>query len=119
MLDMRIVFEREYGVRVNKERNYLLDFAVFCKKGQIDVECDGDQYHMGYDNVIYDKTRNNELESDKWKVLRYTTKHFNETNHTHIRSTLYKCVKDFGGCLFEPENQYFQSINPKGQITLF
>lgn len=119
MLDMRIVFEREYCVRVNKIKNYHLDFAVFCNKGQSDVECDGDTYHMGYDNVVYDKTRNNELESDKWKVLRYTTKHFEETNHAHIRNTLYKCVTEFGGCLFEPEAPYFTSVDKKGQITLF
>jgi very-short-patch-repair endonuclease len=125
MEDMNIVFEREFAIHVDDNRKYHLDFAIFCKKGKIDIECDGDTYHMGYDNVYYDKTRNNELESIQWKVLRYTTKHFQETGEKHIRKTMYKTIKDFEGCLDaqEPEAAYQSNPKPKvsttGQIKLF
>lgn len=121
MEDMRIVFEREYTIHVDDNRKYHLDFAIFCKKGKIDVECDGDAYHMGYDNVHYDKTRNNELESIQWKVLRYTTQHFQEKGEKHIRKTMYKSIKDFEGCLDaqEAETEYKPKVSVNGQIKLF
>ena len=118
--DMDITYEREWCEYVDDNRKYHLDFAIFCKAGKIDVECDGDTYHMGYDNVYYDKTRNNELESDKWKVLRYTTKHFTQ-NEAHIRKTLRKSLIQYHGCLeaHEPQPSYSSTVDSKGQIRLF
>ncbi len=120
MEDMNISFDREWYETVDDKHKYHLDFAIFCKLGKIDVECDGNQYHMGDDNVHYDKTRNNELEGDKWKVLRYTTKHFNE-DEAHIRKTLRKAVVQYKGCLElnEPQMSYNTTIDAKGQIRLF
>lgn len=120
MADMNIGYEREYYIHVDNNRKYHLDFAIFCENGKIDVECDGDAFHMGYDNVYYDKTRNNELESIQWKVLRYTSKHFEEEER-HIRKTMYKTIKDFGGCLYahEPETDYKPKTSSIGQMKLF
>ena len=120
MDDMAVTYEREWYEYADNNRKYYLDFVVFCKGGKIDVECDGDQFHMGYDNVYYDKTRNNELEGNKWKVLRYTTKHFNE-DEPHIRNTLRKSIKQFHGCLTvnEPMPSYNSKMDEKGQIRLF
>ncbi|MEO0206905.1 MAG: hypothetical protein ABIL22_09570 [candidate division WOR-3 bacterium] len=36
--------ERQYVVRVNR-KFYFLDFCIFCKKANIDLECDGERYH--------------------------------------------------------------------------
>jgi REase_MTES_1575 len=117
---MAIVYEREWIEYVDEKRFYILDFAIFCKNGNIDIECDGDEYHMGDNNVHYDKTRNNELESYKWSVLRYTTKHFNE-QEAHIKKTLYKTIEQYGGVTkaTEPEIAYYPKVNPKGQYNLF
>jgi hypothetical protein len=115
-----IEYEREYREFVDNKRKYDLDFAIFCKTGRIDIECDGDEYHMGNANVHRDKTRNNELESYDWKVLRYTTKHFNEERE-HIKKTIYKTIEVCGGATraSEPQVAYYPKINPYGQRSLF
>jgi hypothetical protein len=115
-----IEYEREFREFVDDKRKYDLDFAIFCKKGRIDIECDGDEYHMGNANVHRDKTRNNELESYDWKVLRYTTKHFNEERE-HIKKTIYKTIEACGGATraAEPDVPYYPKFNPYGQTSLF
>jgi very-short-patch-repair endonuclease len=74
--------ERQYYETIGK-RNFILDFALFCRKRKIAVECDGDKYHSGKTEVQSDKRRDNILESRGWNVLRYTTKdieyHFEES----------------------------------------
>lgn len=117
---MGIEYEREYCYYVDRKRFYYLDFAIFCKNGWIDIECDGDTYHMGNENVHYDKTRNNELESYKWAVLRYTSKHFKEERE-HIKKTIYKTITEYGGVLKvgEPDTPYFPPVDLKGQIQMF
>jgi REase_MTES_1575 len=118
--EMEIEYEREFCCFVDDKKFYFLDFAIFCKNGQIDIECDGDEYHMGNPNVHRDKTRNNELESYKWSVLRYTTKHFNEERN-HIKKTIYRTIKGYGGVLkaSEPNAVYYPKTNPYGQTSLF
>lgn len=115
-----IEYEREYREFVDNKKFYDLDFAIFCKNGKIDIECDGDEYHMGNENVHRDKTRNNELESYSWAVLRYTTKHFKEERE-HVKKTIYKKIQSFGGATkaAEPNVPYFPTVNLKGQIQLF
>jgi REase_MTES_1575 len=117
---MDVEYEREWCYVVDDNKKYYLDFAIFCKNGQIDIECDGDQYHMGNENVHYDKTRNNELESYKWSVLRYTMQHFNK-ERLHIKKTIWKTINQYGGTLKigEPDAIYYPKTNPYGQTSLF
>lgn len=115
-----IEYEREFREIVDNKKFYDLDFAIFCQNGKIDIECDGDTYHMGNENVHRDKTRNNELESYNWSVLRYTTKHFREERE-HIKKTIYKKIKALGGAVkaAEPNIAYYPKVNPYGQTSLF
>jgi very-short-patch-repair endonuclease len=53
--------------------NFFLDFAIFCKKGFVDIETDGDSYHTGVEQSISDNLRNNNLETKGWHVLRFNT----------------------------------------------
>lgn len=62
--------EREYHVGV-REEHYFLDFAIFCRGGRIDVECDGG-YHGEPVQQAEDGDRNNLLQSAGWAVLRFT-----------------------------------------------
>ena len=64
--------ERQYLETISN-KNFYLDFAVFCRRSKIAVECDGDTYHNEKDSVQNDKRRDNMLESRGWNVLRYTT----------------------------------------------
>lgn len=52
---------------------YYLDFAIFCKDGKIDVETDGDTYHLERSRVSKDNARDNYLQIDKWMILRFNT----------------------------------------------
>jgi REase_MTES_1575 len=119
METMKIEYEREWEQSSYNNKIYRLDFAIFCKDRNIDIECDGNEFHMGNENVHYDKTRNNELESFGWKVLRYTTKHFKEERE-HIQKTIYKTIIDCGGIqkIAEPEATYIPDL-PKPQLRLF
>ena len=57
------------------ERNWVLDFVFTCRDGNVNVECDGDTYHLSTrDQVRYDKGRNNALTAKNWDVLRYDTR---------------------------------------------
>lgn len=78
-----ILSERQWFVREN-EQIYCLDFAVFCNKGTIDIECDGKKWHSSEDAHVYDNKRNNELASDGWVVLRF--------REEEIKQDIKKCV---------------------------
>lgn len=56
------------------ERPYCLDFALFCRDGNLNIECDGDQYHYNKETHIKDQTRDNELTSLGWSILRFPGK---------------------------------------------
>lgn len=66
----RIPVEREFHVQVEKHHCFL-DFAVFCKDGKINIECDGG-YHDHMPFVDSDRGRNNLLQSAGWSVLRFS-----------------------------------------------
>ena len=55
-------------------QTYCLDFCIYCKKANIDVECDGERYHALPDAFTKDRIRNNQLESFGWHVLRFSGK---------------------------------------------
>jgi very-short-patch-repair endonuclease len=75
--EARIRAERQYPV-TTEEQTYFLDFAIFCTEGNIDVETDGDTYHIGPEHGERDNQRNNALASKGWHVIRFTTKQIHE-----------------------------------------
>ena len=68
--------ERQVYVRAGGQ-NYCLDFGIFCREGNIDVECDGEKYHTLPDALAKDRERNNQLASFGWRVLRFSGKEIN------------------------------------------
>ncbi len=79
-----IIPERQFYVRTGSQM-YCLDFCVFCKKRNIDIECDGERYHTLPDALSRDRQRNNDLASQGWAVLRFSG--------TQIRNDLPDCVR--------------------------
>jgi len=69
----KIDAERQEYVKVDGH-SYYLDFGIHCKKGNIDVECDGEKYHVLPDALARDRKRNNQLTSYGWRVLRFSGK---------------------------------------------
>lgn len=81
--DHGIAAERQWPERVRR-RNYFLDFALFCIAGKIDVEADGDTYHITTEQAPRDNERNNELAGFGWSVLRFESE--------RIRQRLPSCI---------------------------
>ncbi|MEX2140380.1 MAG: DUF559 domain-containing protein [Pirellulales bacterium] len=58
----------------DKKTRYCLDFALFCPQRNIDVECDGDSWHIKPEAAAHDNARNNFMEQRGWHVLRFNTR---------------------------------------------
>ena len=55
-------------------KNYALDFAVYCNKGNLDVEADGDKWHANPDKSVLDNIRDNNLKTSGWQVLCFSSR---------------------------------------------
>lgn len=102
LLNHKIEAEREYAVTANKHdmTYFYLDFAIFCKDRNINVECNGFHYHGSKEAIRYDKNRNNVLESMGWSVLRFTTEEIN----AHLDKTIMivkETINKYGGIKLE------------------
>jgi very-short-patch-repair endonuclease len=91
-----IAAERQWSAEVGSER-YLLDFAVFCDRGNIDIEADGDSYHINSERAPRDNERNNALASAGWRVLRYTTHQIQEELNQYCLPSITHTINDLGG----------------------
>ena len=74
----KIEAERQYLTGEGKER-YYLDFAIFCKNGKINVECNGDFWHSQKSQIYKDNQRDNYLTSKGWSVLRFGSREINKS----------------------------------------
>lgn len=111
--------ERQYLVGTIAQFFYL-DFALFCKERNIDVECDGDRFHSNIDDVKRDKQRNNILESLGWSVLRFTSDDICHNLRESIRQTK-KTVNRYGGLQYADETTVFRRLPDERskQLSLF
>ena len=71
-----IVAERQLFFGSGKS-TYCLDFAAFCNKGNLNIECDGDTYHISKEKAVKDNKRDNYLTKKGWSILRYSTTQLN------------------------------------------
>jgi very-short-patch-repair endonuclease len=85
MKGLDINAERQWLLPIEKHHLYL-DFAIFCNDGFIDLETDGDTWHLQKDRIKFDNNRNNQLAQKGWHVLRY--------NGAEIRSNMGHCVSE-------------------------
>lgn len=92
----QIFAERQEFLTV-KDQNYALDFAVYCAKGNIDVETDGDTWHSNPEKAALDNLRDNALEAVGWKVLRFSTAQIQEEVQTYCIRTISETINYLGG----------------------
>jgi very-short-patch-repair endonuclease len=92
----RIRAERQYTVEI-EDRTYFLDFAIFCNEGKIDVETDGDTWHIGPEHAQIDRQRDNNLASRGWKVLRFNTTEIHEHPVDYCVSKVMVTINRLGG----------------------
>lgn len=92
----KIAAERQEFV-VAKGSNYALDFAVYCLKGKIDVETDGDHWHANPARARQDNLRDNDLETAGWKVLRFTSQQIQEEAASYCVARVAENINNLGG----------------------
>jgi very-short-patch-repair endonuclease len=83
---------KEAGIRVipqyyvkGKQKRYFLDFAIFCQKGMIAIECDNKKAHSILGQLKKDKIKDNFLKKQGWTVIRLP--------EDNIVSNLPDCIK--------------------------
>ncbi len=92
--------ERQWMEDVGSQR-FLLDFAIFCNGGKIDVETDGDSYHIGKEEGGRDNLRNNALTTAGWQVLRFSTAQIRERTADYCVPEILKTINRLDGLLDE------------------
>lgn len=93
---LEISAERQEFVPV-KERSYVLDFAIYCSSGKIDVETDGDTWHADPERIPLDNLRDNDLETVGWRILRFNTYHIQEEMVEYCLPTIVENINRLGG----------------------
>ncbi len=70
---IRAVAQRHLSYRKKGGRKrYCLDFAIFCRRGAVAIECDNKKAHSGARQRKKDKTKDLFLRRHGWTVLRFT-----------------------------------------------
>ena len=118
-LDMKA--ERQWVLPVEK-RNYYLDFALFCITGFIDVETDGDTWHIRKDRARLDNIRNNAMAHMGWKVLRFNGQQICEEMQGYCIQEVEKTINTLGGLSdngLVPRVFYQQGNQTIQQLSLF
>lgn len=111
--------ERQYFIQEN-DKHYYLDFAIFCNNSNIDVECNGDIWHIFKEKSVSDNQRNNDLTKKGWYVLRFSTKQLNETKE--CLNVMKESINTYGGLVtIDKSIRYMELENRLGntQLELF
>jgi len=109
--------ERQFIIDT-KTQMFWLDFALFCKERNINVECDGDAFHLPERNVKLDKKRNNILTSLGWSILRFTTEDIRKNLKTTVRNVK-DTINRYGGLEILPERIFKFFKKDSNQLSLF
>jgi very-short-patch-repair endonuclease len=82
---------------VARKNNYALDFAVYCAKGKIDIETDGDFWHANPEKAEQDNLRDHDLNTEGWKILRFSEKQIQEQAANYCVKTVVENINKLGG----------------------
>jgi very-short-patch-repair endonuclease len=93
---VQIRAERQYPVEI-ENHTYFLDFGIFCNQGKINVETDGDTWHIGPESAYVDRQRDNNLASRGWQVLRFNTTEIHEHPVEYCVSKVMTTINRLGG----------------------
>jgi very-short-patch-repair endonuclease len=93
--DAGLPAERQHLVR-DADRSYLLDFALFCSDGNLNVECDGERYHSGPERAEQDRTRDNVLTADDWRILRFSGRELRDRPEECLK-VIRRTIRRLGG----------------------
>lgn len=115
---LEIAAERQEVVNLNS-RFYFLDFAVYCVADKLDVETDGDAWHANPERAAEDNRRDNDLETDGWRILRFNGQQIREEMATYSLPIISENINRLGGLSTDrniPRNVYLETPT---QLSLF
>lgn len=70
---------------------------MYCAKGSIDIETDGDFWHANPEKAERDNLRDNDLETEGWRVLRFSERQIKEQAASYCISTVAENINNLGG----------------------
>lgn len=95
---------KSLGIRAQRQEwielgdhSYFLDFAIYCASGKLDVETDGDAWHANPRKAIADNERDNDLHSQGWSVLRFSTRQIGEEPGKYCVPKVVETINKLGG----------------------
>ncbi|MEK7212757.1 MAG: DUF559 domain-containing protein [Patescibacteria group bacterium] len=91
----RIKATAQYWVK-SGEKRYCLDFAVFCRRGLIAIECDNTKAHAGLRQRQRDRIKDAFLKNHGWVVMRLKEKDV-VTDEKRCIAKIRKMVRKLGG----------------------
>lgn len=114
--------ERQYEIyyrEKKKQRFFHLDFGLFCKDRNIDLECNGDEYHHeNKEDIKRDKSRDRILTKKGWAISRLTRDEINTKLADCIRE-LKEMIDKFGGLQDKFNPSIYRYISESNQLRLF
>lgn len=118
---LQISAERQLFVEVEKH-NYSLDFAIYCAKGKINVETDGDVWHANPERAAQDNLRDNDLKTVGWNILRFNGYQIREETQEYCLPTIVKNINKLAGVdegKLIPRKIDSSAISGSCQLTFF
>lgn len=82
---------------IARKNDYALDFAIYCAKGNIDIETDGDFWHANPEKAEQDNLRDHDLSTEGWKILRFSEKQIQEQAASYCIETVSENINKLGG----------------------
>jgi len=92
----KIQAEREDYVKA-RGKKYSLDFSIYCNKGKIGVETDGDFWHSNPLRARADNIRDNNLKTDGWNILRFSESQIISALDTECMPIIKENIENYGG----------------------
>jgi very-short-patch-repair endonuclease len=83
--------ERQEFVTLKRKR-HALDFAFHCANGDLNVETDGDIWHSDVKRIAEDNRRDNALETEGWRLLRFNTAQIRDEMAAYCLPTIWQRI---------------------------
>ena len=96
MKRLRLSAERQEFITLKRKR-HALDFTLYCNRGKLNVETDGDRWHSDPKRIAEDNRRDNALETEGWRLLRFNTMQIRDEMAGYCLPTILDVVTDLGG----------------------
>jgi very-short-patch-repair endonuclease len=93
---LQIGVERQWELITDLGRSFL-DFAIFCAKGSLDVETDGDTWHAARERIPKDNQRDNAVQAVGWRVLRFNGQQVREAMADYCLPPILQAINTLGG----------------------